>query len=101
MRSLKLADAAVADLARAQKWLRQPGVGPVAERRLQHIRKAIRELRAAPCRWPYSEHEGSRERIVEGYKIVYRVVPDTGDNKTAGDVEIRRIFGPWQRSDRL
>jgi plasmid stabilization system protein ParE len=101
MRSLKLADAALADIARARKWLRQPGAGPAAERRLQHILSAIRELRAAPCRWPYSEHEGSRERIVEGYKIVYRIDPDTGDNNTAGNVEIRRVFGPWQRSDRL
>ncbi len=101
MRTLKLADANVVDLAQVRKWLRQPGAGPAAERRLQHIQRAIRELRIAPCRWRYGEHEGSRERIIEGYKIVYRVDPDTDDNNTAGNVEIRRIFGPWQRSDRL
>jgi hypothetical protein len=68
---------------------------------LQHIQGAIRELHAAPCRWPYSEHEGARERIVESYKIVYWVDPNTGDNNTAGNVVVRRIFGPRQRSDFL
>jgi plasmid stabilization system protein ParE len=101
MRRLKLADAAMVDLAGIRRWLRQAGAGEVAKRRLHHIQRAIRELRAAPCRWPYSEHEGARERIVEGYKIVYRVDPDTGDNNTAGDVMVRRVFGPRQRSDLL
>ena len=102
MRTLKLADAALADLAAIRKWLRQRGAGPAAARRLHHIERALLDLRISPCHWPYSlEHEHARERIVEGYKIVYLVVPDTGSNATAGDVLVRRVFGPWQRSDRL
>ena len=37
-----------------------------------------------------------RERAVEGYVIVYEVVPDTGIDRTAGDVHVLRIFGPHQ-----
>ncbi len=33
--------------------------------------------------------------------MVYRVDPDTGDNETAGDVLILRIFGPGQSRERL
>src|SRR5580704_923347 len=98
MRNLTLADSAMFDLAGIRRWLRQPDAGAVAQRRLQRIQSAIRELRSTPCRWPHSEHEGSRERIVEGYRIVYVVDPDTGENNTAGNVVIRRIFGPSQRS---
>ena len=37
-----------------------------------------------------------RERVVEGYTIVYRALPDTNDNRTAGDVRVYRVFGPGQ-----
>lgn len=33
---------------------------------------------------------------VEGYRVLYRVNPDTGRDGTAGDVEVHRIFGPEQ-----
>ncbi len=42
------------------------------------------------------ERAGLRERHVEGYRIAYEVVPDTGDDATAGDVTMLRIFGPRQ-----
>lgn len=32
--------------------------------------------------------------ICEGYFILYEVVPDTGDNATAGDVQILAVFPP-------
>ena len=32
--------------------------------------------------------------ICEGYFILYEVVPDTGDNATAGDVLILAVFPP-------
>jgi hypothetical protein len=100
-RLLEITEPALEDLAAARRWLRQPGAGPVAARRLSHIERAIIELRTGPCRWPYSEHDCARQRVVEGYKIVYEVQPDTGNNETAGNVLVLRIFGPWQLSDRL
>jgi hypothetical protein len=72
----------------------QPGSGAAATRRLQHIRRVIRDLRDSPCLWPYGDHPGIREIAVEGYRILYEVDPDTGDNATAGDVTILRLFGP-------
>jgi len=39
--------------------------------------------RAPPC-------EGSLP--CEGYRVVYRVTPDTGNNATAGDVLVLRVF---------
>jgi plasmid stabilization system protein ParE len=101
MRSLEITEPALDDLAAVRRWLRQPGAGHAAARRLRHIERALTELRIGPCRWPYSEHGCARERVVEGYKIVYEVQPDTGDNATAGDVLVLRIFGPGQFSDRL
>jgi hypothetical protein len=39
---------------------------------------------------------GTRELPVEGHRIVYEVHPDTGNNVTAGDVTVLRVFGPGQ-----
>ena len=100
-RLLEITEPALDDLTAVRRWLRQPGAGRAAARRLSHIERALSELRSRPCWWPRSEHEGARERIVEGYKIVYQIRPDTGSNDTAGDVLVLRVFGPWQRSDRL
>jgi plasmid stabilization system protein ParE len=101
MRVITISDTAADDLSVIRSWLRQAGAGPVAAKRLDHIRKAIRELRLAPCRWPLGEHDGIRERIVEGYAILYEVDPDTGTDASAGDVTILRVFGPGQRRSRV
>ncbi len=101
MRHLDLSAPALADLEAIREWLLQPGAGQRAARRLAHIVEALAELREAPCRWALSEHDGARQRIVEGYKVIYRVQSDTGDNETAGDVLVVRIFGPGQLSSRL
>lgn len=37
-----------------------------------------------------------RERHVEGHRIAYEVEPDTGEDATAGDVTVLRVFGPGQ-----
>lgn len=37
-----------------------------------------------------------RQVIVSGHRVIYRVVPDTGDRTTAGDIEIVQVFGPGQ-----
>jgi len=31
--------------------------------------------------------------------LIYRVVPDTGDDRTAGNVQVVRVFGPGQSRD--
>jgi plasmid stabilization system protein ParE len=100
-RTLTISAAAARDLKAARKWLRQPGAGETAVKRLSSIRSAIKELRQYPCRWPEGEHQGVRERPVEGYMIMYEIHLDTGDNRTAGDVQILRVFGPHQLRERL
>ena len=100
-RNLTISLAAAGDLETARKRFKQPGAGEAAAKRLKHIRSAIRELRQNPCTWHEGEHPGVRERPVEGHMIMYEVAPDTDDNRTAGDVEIIRVFGPHQLRDRL
>jgi plasmid stabilization system protein ParE len=95
-RNFELADAAKAELASANRWLSQPGSGENAARRRRLLGDAIRDLRRHPCRWPIGDHPGIRERSVGGYRILYEVSLDTGDDATAGDVRILRIFGPYQ-----
>jgi len=31
-----------------------------------------------------------------GYRAIYEVDPDTGQNRTAGDVVVLRVYGPGQ-----
>jgi hypothetical protein len=35
-----------------------------------------------------------------GHRVFYKVDPDTGSNKTAGDVLVPRVYGPGQSRDR-
>ena len=84
------------DLAAARQWLTQPGAGVRAARRLAALAAAVQDLQKHPCRWPVGELAGLRGRQVEGHRIVYEVRPDTGDDATAGDVTLLRIFGPGQ-----
>lgn len=84
-----------------RQWLLQPGSGPTAQRKLRAIEIAVRELVRFPCRHAIGSHAGIRERYVQGHTIAYRVSPDTGDNRTAGDVIVLRVFGPGQSRDRL
>src|SRR5579871_5003321 len=92
-RILTLSDAALRDLKAIREWLRQPGSGAVAMKRLANIRSAVLDLRETPCTWPESDHSGVRERPIAGYMVFYEVAPDTGDNLTAGDVHVLRVFG--------
>ena len=100
-RILTISAAALRDLEAARDWLRQPGTGDAAARRLTRIRMAIQDLRQHPCKWPAGEHPGVRECPIAGHMIMYEVSPDTGDNRTAGDVAILRVFGPRQLRDRI
>lgn len=81
----------------ARNGLTQHGSGPVGHQRWQELKKAKTQIRLAPCRWPIStDLPGKRKFSVEGYQIIYSVEPDTGDNETAGDVNILAVFGPGQ-----
>ena len=90
------------DLAAIRGWLRQPGSGQAARRRLMALRAAINRLRQHPCLFPVGDHAGVRELPCEGgYRALYRVHPDTGRNETAGDVRVLRVFGPGQSREQL
>ena len=101
-RELAYTDKALADLDAARLWLTQPGSGRRTRRRLAAIWAAIEGLREHPCRYPIGPHPGVRELPCDGgYRALYRIVPDTGRDETAGDVRILRVFGPDQSRDRL
>ena len=83
-----------ADLLATRRWLGQPGSGLKARLKMARINRAISELRLAPERWPFGPIDGVRERLIEGYVVLYR--PD----RSAGRVDVLRVFGPFQdRSD--
>ena len=94
-REVTVSPAAGQGMRDARRRFAHPGAGPVAKaswRRLLGIRKRIQ---AAPCTYlPSPAHPGCRHMICEGYFILYEVVPDTGDNATAGDVQILAVFPP-------
>ena len=95
MRKVVISSKAFADLVGARLWLTQPGSGQRARRKLAAINRGIKELKREPCGWPRID-ETRRERVIIGYVAVYSVLPDTGDNRTAGDVTILRLYGPGQ-----
>ncbi|MDA8250207.1 MAG: type II toxin-antitoxin system RelE/ParE family toxin [Rhodospirillales bacterium] len=101
-RSLRYADEALADLDAIRRWLSQPGSGSAARRKLAAIRDSIRYLRDHPCLHTFGDHPGVRELPCNGgYRVLYRVHPDTGRNDTAGGVLVLRVFGPGQSRELL
>jgi plasmid stabilization system protein ParE len=100
-RRLIVARAARRDLAGIARWLRQPGSGRIARRKLAAIERAVLDLADDPCRFVFGTHPGVRERYVAGHVILYRLSADTGDSRTAGDVIVLRVFGPGQSRDFL
>jgi plasmid stabilization system protein ParE len=100
-RALRFADRALDDVSGMRRWLTQPGSGTAARRKLRSILSTIRQLRRTPCLHARGEHPGTRTVTVHGYTVVYRLNPDTGDSRTAGDVLVLRIFGPGQSREVL
>ena len=93
--------AAARDLAEVFAWLSQPesatrSAPRAADKDGDHL--PLRE--DPPCLFAFGQHRGRREFTAEGYRIVYRVNPDTGLNGTAGDVEYL-VFGPGQSRETL
>jgi plasmid stabilization system protein ParE len=99
LRTLDFTDEALADLSAVETWLTQPGAGQRARQRLERIIAALEGLREHPCRHQQTG-TGRREFTVEGYRVRYRVKPDTGRNATAGNVLVLRVFGPYQNRSR-
>jgi plasmid stabilization system protein ParE len=96
-RELRYTDKALADLDAARHWLMQPGSGAAARRRLTALWSSIDGLREHPCLWPVGQYRGVRELPRDGgYRVLYRISPDTGRDGTAGDVLVLRVFGPGQ-----
>jgi plasmid stabilization system protein ParE len=101
-RPLIYAPRALADLDAITSWLTQPGAGPAAQRRLTAIWTAIERLCLHPCLYPAGQHTGVPELPCDGgYRALYKVLPDTGRDETAGDSRVLRVFGPGQSRDRL
>lgn len=101
-REPRYTDKALADLDAVARWLTQPGAGPAARRRLAAIWAAIERLREHPCLYPVGAYPGVRELPCDGgYRALYRVIPDTGRDETAGEVQVLRVFGPGQSRARL
>ena len=96
-RRVTIAPAAAEGFRRARLWLLQPGSGPAGLRRWEALREARRRLRDHPyLGTPSADHPGLRQLVVAEHRLIYRLVPDTGDAGTAGDVLILALFGPGQ-----
>ncbi len=95
-RKLDYAPRALDDLERMRRWQHQPGAGARGKNRARRVLAAAKELKADPILWPVGAVPGTRERKIDGYTIVYEVVPDTNDRRIAGDVRILRVYGPGQ-----
>lgn len=50
---------------------------------------------------PDPEHAGHYRWSEHGYRVIYRIDPDTNDSATAGDVRVAAVYGPGQRTTRL
>jgi plasmid stabilization system protein ParE len=101
LRALRFADKALGDLDAIKRWLTQPRSGQAARRRLTTPWIATERLREHPCLYPVGQHSGVRKLpFARGYRVFDEVHPDTGQNDTAGDVRVLRVFGPGQSRDR-
>jgi plasmid stabilization system protein ParE len=97
MRRVTTAPDAAKALGEARRWLLQDGSGIAGERRWAALRNARRSLREHPYIGRVSyDHPNHRQLIVAGYRLLYRVEPDTGVSATAGDIRIVAVFGPGE-----
>ncbi len=95
-RRVRLSARASADLQRIAIWYSQPGSGGAAQARLDRIARAIATLGAMPCAFRVGTRPGTRQMLRAEHRFIFRVQPDTGDNRTAGDVLVLRVLGPGQ-----
>ena len=91
-----MAPAARRDLIGIRESLLQRGSGRIAQAKQRAIEAALKGI--GPISVPL---QNRCERLVASHTILYRVSPDAGDNATAGDVFVLRVFGAGQSRDRL
>jgi plasmid stabilization system protein ParE len=94
---LSIAAEAVEDLLEAKGWLLQAGSGNVARARYRALFHSVMALGSHPTRyrrWP--DDPTRRIMVIAGYRVIYTVIPDTGDDSTAGDVTVLAVFGPGE-----
>jgi plasmid stabilization system protein ParE len=97
-RELVVSPRARADIAAAtDRFFAYAGPALPARKRLRDLIEAIENLTEAPATFrPSDRFTGVRERVVSGCVICFRVIPDTGDNNTAGDVRVLHVKLPGQ-----
>jgi plasmid stabilization system protein ParE len=97
-RDLQITPRAGRDLDAAEdRFFAYAGPTPQALGRLEALLDAVADLVNTPVTWPLSEtHPGVRCRLASGCRIFYEVFPDTGHNRTAGDVRILHVRLPGQ-----
>ena len=97
-RELVVSPRAAADIAAAtDRFFAYAGPTLQARQRLRDLIDAIETLAEAPMTFRASARfVGARERVVSGCVIYFRVLPDTGDNATAGDVRVLHVKLPGQ-----
>lgn len=98
IRELVVSPRAEADIiAAVDRFFAYGGPTPQALRRLVDLIEAVEDLTTAPVTFRMSDRfAGVRERIVSGCTIYFRVLPDTGENATAGDVRVLHVKLPSQ-----
>lgn len=101
-RELVVSPRAEADLiAAADRFFAYAGPTAQALKRLEDLIEAVRDLVHAPVTFRTSlRFEGVRERIVSGCTIYFRIIPDTGENATAGHVRVLHVKLPGQDDPR-
>ena len=79
------------------KWLSQPGAGVAARRKLDALKKNVKDLRRDPLRHPIFGLAGRRKcSSPGGYEIHYDGVPDPPGSMTSGFVEVLFFKSPYQ-----
>jgi plasmid stabilization system protein ParE len=99
LRRVRVSAEAASDLRHIKAWFKQAGAGPAASSRLDRLIGQMTLLAQHPCSPKRVDASGVRQLVSERHRLMFRVSPDTGDNTTAVDVFIIRIFGRGQIDD--
>ena len=96
-RKVTTAPDALQALRQARAWLVQTGSGPRGQARWAALRDSLRRLQTHPYLGARIDgRPGRYQWVVSGYRVIYRVDPDTGDSGTTGDIRVVAVFGPGQ-----
>lgn len=94
---MTIAPSAARAFKEARHWLLQAGAGPDGTSRWQAIRDVRRNLKVHPYLGTAStEAAGHRRVTISGYRLIYQIDPDTGYERTAGNIRNVALFDPGQ-----